>query len=277
MMKLERSKVDHPLWRKKVDRSLFEYKGTTLPGWACDMWGIQSQFKNISSKKDINSKVIIWFGNIEYCGWVTVAKKKRATPAYRLWFTEELSLALKNEYVMSYMRMLEQSLSPNSIDIESEIPFWEFIDIEYATNVREFTFVAYYRQKPSFPQLFRRLIGSPSIALIDDELNEKDKNRIHKQDWKERSELPYEIGAENVIYVLADTERKLLYVGEAKNLVKRLSQKYTVIPHWNMFRYDVLPQSLEPFRVTLERMLFRSYATLFGNKKSIPSLELPEW
>ena len=44
-MKFERSNVKHPLWRKKVDASLFNYKGTTIPTWACDMWGIQKQMK----------------------------------------------------------------------------------------------------------------------------------------------------------------------------------------------------------------------------------------
>ena len=29
-MKLERSKVEFPLWRKKVDKSLFEYRGTQV-------------------------------------------------------------------------------------------------------------------------------------------------------------------------------------------------------------------------------------------------------
>ena len=103
-----------------------------------------------------------------------------------------------------------------------------------------------------------------------------DKDAV-KQDWKDRSELPFELGAENVIYVLADTEHKFLYVGEAKNLVKRLSKRYSVIPHWNMYRYDVLPKSLGPFRVTLERMLIRSFATLFESKKGHSSLNITGW
>jgi hypothetical protein len=276
-MKLERSKVDHPLWRKKVDKSLFEYNGTTIPGWACDMWDIKEKFQDTISKKDKNSAVEIYFGEKIFPGWVTVAKKQRKTPAYRLWFSEDLSEALKHTYVMSYMRMLEQALNPDSINIEEEIPFWEFLDIEYARESSVFHFVAYYYQKPSFPHLFNRIIGSPALSLIDDEIHEKEEHRIHKQDWNDRSELPFELGAENVIYVLADTEKKWLYVGEAKNLVRRLSQRYSVIPNWDKYRYDVLPKTLEPFRVTLERMLIRSYATLFGNNKGIMSFDLSKW
>ena len=36
-MKLERSNVDFPLWRKKVDKSLFEHNGTHIPSWACEI------------------------------------------------------------------------------------------------------------------------------------------------------------------------------------------------------------------------------------------------
>ena len=276
-MKLERSRVSHPLWRKKVDKSLFEYNGTPVPRWACNMWGIRSQFKNITSKKDPAAKVDIHFNGFKYQGWVTCAKKGRKTPIYRLWFTDELAQLIKHEFVMSYMRMLEQSLSPKSVNIEEEIPFWEFLDIEYNNELRKFYFEGYYRQKPSFPQLFSRLIGSPPLAMIDDERHEKTQNRIHKKDWKDRSELQFEVGAENVIYVLADERKKLLYVGEAKNLIRRLSQKHPSIPNWNLYRYDALPSNLDPFRIELERMLIRSYATLFPNKAKVGTLKLSDW
>ena len=36
-MKLERSDVEFAVWRKKVDKSLFEHNGTTVPEWVCRM------------------------------------------------------------------------------------------------------------------------------------------------------------------------------------------------------------------------------------------------
>ena len=60
-MKLERSNVEFPLWRKKVDSSLFEYMGTTIPFWACSMWDIPSFFAKCISKKDPDSEVAIKF------------------------------------------------------------------------------------------------------------------------------------------------------------------------------------------------------------------------
>ncbi|WP_273225609.1 hypothetical protein [Geosporobacter ferrireducens] len=210
------------------------------------MWNIQSYFFHCNSKKDPNSHVKIVFGKLEYDGWVTVAKNKRTTPAYRLWFSNDLLGRIKDVYLMSYMRNLEARLrNEKPKKIEDEIPFWEFFDIEYDSENKTFYFTVYYTQKPSFPELFKRMVGSPILHKIDDELNNKDTFRIHKQDWKPRSEFEAEIGAYNVIYTLIDTENKLIYVCEAKDMVKKFKQGHPSISHWNYYRYNVLPSEIE--------------------------------
>ena len=128
-------------------------------------------------------------------------------PAFRLWFDEALSFELKHAFLMSYMRSLEGSRSGEN-DVESRIPFWEFLDIEFDRENRVFRFAAYYAVRPAFPYLFKRLIGSPAMKRIDDAVRGKDELRIHKQDWKPRSELEYEIWARSVIYMLLDTGQR---------------------------------------------------------------------
>ncbi len=277
-MKLERSNVEYPLWRKKVDKSLFEHKGTTVPLWACKMWGLPSYFQNVTSKKSKDAQVAIRYEGKIFKGWVTVAKQGRSSPAYRLWFEDSLAHQLKYTFLMSYMRSLEQSLTTSKKnDIEKEIPFWEFLDIEFIQDKREFLFVAYYTQGASFPNLFERLISSPVISKIADELENKEEARIYKQNWKPREELEYEIGASNVIYMLIDTNNKLMYIGEAQDLIKRLSQPYPTIKDWNHFRYSVLPDKLAPYRVILERMLIRDYASLLKNKKDVKCISISDY
>src|SRR5262249_31283059 len=51
---------------------------------------------------------------------------------------------------------------------------------------RRFRFVAYYKRQPSFPHLFHRLIGSPSLRRVADEIEGKSEVRIYKQDWTPR-------------------------------------------------------------------------------------------
>lgn len=272
-MKNERSNVEFPLWRKKVDKSLFEHRGTTIPTWACRMWGIPDLFKDVTSRKTKQSKVTIQFVNKSYEGYVTAAPSGRKTPAYRLWFEDDLCHILKYTFLMSYMRSLEQSLSEvEDLDIEHKIPFWEFLDIEFDKSNRLFRFVAYYKQDPTFPGLFERLIGSPALQKISEELEGKGNERIYKQDWKRRQELQFEIGAKNVVYILLDTEHKLLYIGEAQDLVSRLSQPHSLIEDWNYFRYDVLPDNLSKFRVEIERMMIRDFASVFSNERGVQNL-----
>lgn len=276
-MKIERSNVEFPLWRKKVDSSLFEHNGTTIPAWACTMWGIQRIFGNSTSKTMEGSKVTIFFERREYPGCVTVAKEGRKTPAFRLWFEDDLGIELKHKFLMSYMRSLEKRLRPEAKDIEKDIPFWEFLDIEFDSEKRVFRLEAYYRQEPTFPGLFERLIGSPRLKQIDDELGKKGPARIHKQSWKPREMLEFELGATNVIYMLMDSINRLFYIGEAQDLVKRLSQRYPSIPNWDFYRYDVLPTQLQDHRVAIERMLIRGFAELLENKSGIEGKRISDY
>ena len=280
-LKLERSNVDFPLWRKKVDSSLFRENGTTIPQWACTMWGIQKEFHSCISRKDSLSNVKVEFNKREYAGWVTVAKKGRKTPAYRLWYSEQLSYELKDVFLMSFARDIENRLRKSSGDkkpnIEDKIPFWEFLDIEYESEKKRFYFKAYYIQKPAFTELFRRLIKSPILHKIDDELQKKPPFRIYKRKWKPRDELEFELGANNVLYFLIDTKNKLLYIGEASNLVDRLRQDHPSIPKWDFFRYNILPDKIAPNRKTFERMAISDFANIFDSKNITKLSDISEF
>ncbi|XMB72429.1 GIY-YIG nuclease family protein [Mycoplasmatota bacterium WC30] len=277
-MKSERSNVDFPMWRKKVDSSLFEHKGTTIPTWAALNWDIPKLFGNVTSKKDPNSLVEIRFGKDVFKGFVTIAKKGRKTPAYRLWFEEDMQYCIKQIFLMSYMRDIEQRLGVEKTpDIENKIPFWEFLDIEFDFNNRRFIFTDYYKHKPDFPLLFENLVGSPSIKRIDDQIHSKKGLRIYHQDWKSRKMLDLELEVENVLYTLIDTVNKLIYIGEGEKLVKRVKQTHHSIKSWDHYKYIVLPKELSKHRVMFERMLIRDYAMILNNKKNIETFSISEY
>lgn len=270
-MKVERSDVDLPLWRKKVDSSLFRENGTTIPHWACTMWGIQEDFNSCRSRKNPAGKVTVLFNKKEYSGSVTIAPLGRKTPAYRLFYDPSLSYELENAFLMSFVRDIEGRLrnskrkTSKGNNIEGEIPFWEFLDIEYERENKTFYFTAYYTVKPVFSELFRHFTESPILHKIDDELQDKPPFRIWKTDWKPKSKIDFELGANNVLYQLIDTKNKLFYVGEASKLVDRLKSQHSTIPNWNFFRYSVLPDEVAPHRKTLERMLIRDFASLLND------------
>ena len=275
-MTIERTNVDFPLWRKKVDRSLFQHNGTAIPNWVCNAWSLDGVFPGFKGKRDENSMISIRFNRKEYDGNVTCSRpRNRANKIYRLWFGDELKSELKEVFLMSFMRDIEGRLqSGGASDIEREIPFWEFLDIEFDSESKTVLMTAHYTQVPTFPELFRRLTYSPALKRIDDELNDKDATRIYKQDWRSREELETEIGAENVIYMLIDTNEKLFYIGEADRLVQRFRGEHPSIRNWNFYRYDVLPEALREFRVQLERMMIRSFAAVLPNNRDIPMKEI---
>jgi len=279
-LKLERSNVSFPIWRKKVDSSLFRQNGTAIPSWVCRMWKIQEDFSNCTSRRDPTSRVQIEFRTEKFDGWVTIAKEGRK-PQHRLWYSDELAFKLKDVFLMSFVRDIEDRLrkaeGDKETNIEDEIPFWEFLDIEYSREARLFIFDAYYTQKPPFSELFKRFIESPVLHKIDDELKEKPPFKIYKNRWRPRSELEFELGANNVLYTLIDTKNKLVYVGEASNLTDRLRQDHPSIPEWEYFRYNVLPDEAAPHRKTLERMIIRDFASVLESKEDVDSIRISEY
>lgn len=165
----ERSDVEHLLWRKKVDKSLFGHNshgGTTIPRWMWSGWLLEESFGTCTSERDPQSEVTILFEGKQCTGHVTMAKQGReTTPICRLWLPDELCAELRFAFPMSYMRALERELtSDNKRDVEKEIPFWEFLDVEYDPQEREFKLTAHYVQGALFPLLFERLIRS---GLVD--------------------------------------------------------------------------------------------------------------
>lgn len=273
-MPLERKDVAAPMWRKKVDGSLLTASVTPIPAWVARMWSINECFPVPGGKRDPDSAVTISFQGVTFKGAVVAYRAARSVPKFRLFIDNELGMALAESFPMSNMRELESRLRKADgiySDVEQEIPFWEFLDIDFHGPTKHFNFVAYFRQRPSFPSLFRRLSGAPPLKRIRDELAGQDDPRIYKQPWKPREEFEAEIGAVNVIYMLIDTKEGLFYVGEAGNLIRRLKAPRDVIPNWDYYRYDMLPTVLEPFRLQLERMLISDIDSLLGEvAQSLP-------
>jgi hypothetical protein len=71
------------------------------------MWGVEEHF-SVPSKKIPESNVQIDFKGRKLEGWVAKAKTKRGE--YRLWSTKQLSYELKDAFLMSFARDVEDRL-----------------------------------------------------------------------------------------------------------------------------------------------------------------------
>jgi len=261
-----------------MDASLLKDGTTPIPIWLQGIWNIEKVFGSATSIKDPDSLVIMEFERKKYIGHVTKVIRKGGF-RYRLSLNSDLKKALNERFLMSSMRAIEAALTQgkNNRDIEKEISFWEFVDIEFDSLNKQFLLTAHYIHQPQFPQLFSRLAGSASMKAIQDEIAGKDNARIQKLGWKPRSEYKNEIGAENVIYTLIDTVNKLIYVGEAAKMTPRFNQGHADIKDWDFYKFNVLPSNLEQHRVTIERMSIRDLATLLNNKQGIGSIEFSDY
>ena len=259
-MKTERSDVEFPMWRKKVDHSLLNDHMTPIPNWLSNVWDLNSFSSN--SKKDETTKVEIIFEKQIYSGNLTKTEsKKNSGTKRRLFFSEELGNRLKRTFLKSYVLSIERKISKdrtnNNID-------WEFLDIEFDDKSNVFFFTAHYKTKVEFPNLFKQLVESHILADIENRLNNK--TSIYKSGWKERHQLDKEIDAKNVIYNLIDVENYEFYIGESKSLKDRLSSERVEIPNWTHYRYDVLPNTFtKNERVAIERLLIKTFSSVLNS------------
>lgn len=289
LMTDERKDVKFPMWRKKVDGSLFQHSMTAVPGWVnVDLWKTKSLFSGINSKNHPLSKVNIILKNNgklkKYNGWFTISEseykgKPKISP--RLSFEENLTMELQDIFSMSHARDLERRLRQGKKthnDIEKEISFWEFLDIEWDSQTRTFIMKPHYIHPPQFPELFRYLKSKHILGELEQETKQKSRKQISKGDWLPRSKIKGENLSENVIYTLIDTDNKEIYVGEAKNLAKRFNSERHEIPGWDYYRIDKLPKEFNrTMRLTIERLMIRSLASLLPNSQQIKSKEISDY
>ncbi|NDW15794.1 hypothetical protein GTQ48_09720 [Alteromonas genovensis] len=275
---LERSDVEWPLWRKKVDGTFLKEFATPIPQWVQKIWQIKENYSAVRSKSDEMSKVHIQFKKHIFEGNV-VKRKSQDGYRYRLSFERGLGRKLQDIYLMTFMRAIEAELTEgvSHRQVEKDISFWEFLDIEFDIANRLFIFTPSFTVEPQFPQLFNRLIDSAPLKAVATSLLSGEYARIHKQDWKPRSEYKLEIGASNVIYMLLDTKNQLIYVGEANQLIPRFNSGHPDIKEWNYYKYNVIPPELSKYRLAIERMLIRDFASILANKQNIKSILISDY
>lgn len=273
IFKTERRDIEFPLWRKKVDASIFYDRAILMPKFAEKIWDIPTMFEGVTSKKDPKSNITISYVGVTYNSSLTDLNAKKRKGSYRLWIPTELADILKEKFLMTFMRDLEFKLGDYDMDennrksIEDIIPFNEFLDIEFDSIKKHFIFTAHFTQQVVFKNLFSKILDSTILKTISLELEGKPSSSIVKGNWRPKSDLSNIPDQPNVIYYLLDVNNNEFYVGEARSLKKRLGVPRIEIPNWTHFRYNVLPPIFEPYRVEIERMLVRDFALIMPTRK----------
>jgi hypothetical protein len=232
------------------------------------MWGITDEFSDAKGRSDPAAGIGCAFKGAEYGAEIVPHRGGRQ---HRLFLPEASRIALAATFPMSYLRELDVRLAgaagattKRSDEDATRRALWEFLDLEFDLSTRRLRLTAHYVQRPDFPYLFSRLVGSAPLKAAEDGAERRRGLRIHKQPWRPRWEYDFEIGARNVVYTLVDCVNHLIYVGEADDMIARFKRGHATIPAWTHYRYNLLPPELAPLRLVIERMAIRDMDAVMG-------------
>jgi len=124
--------------------------------------------------------------------------------------------------------------------------------------------------------LFQRLVRENVFGWI---FNKKDKEYLIQKstNWISVKKFNEHKNALNVIYYLADTSNKLLYVGKAEDLGKRVKpgRMHQGMPgNWDKFKYDIIRPEFSNILERIEDHTIRTIASILNNNNSYSSLEI---
>lgn len=180
------------MWRKKMDGSMFNDRCTVIPKWVVDnVFKIRGRFPEKEKNHPMSQAFIsINRGKGKFTRHTaTVTTSPRGgLPVMRLYFEDDVVSWLKEAFKMTYLRDNERkSHGLNGPTIESLIPFWEFIDIEWEEETSTFHFTAWYTQD----EITHTLPGQ-ELQYVPSHDNQEDPARTESEENEDLE--PFEFG-----------------------------------------------------------------------------------
>jgi len=262
---------------KKIDRSMLEW-GVTLPKEHYKEFKAGSSIRLGSSRK----VEIIW-DNENYPAKIIRTKRKKQKPVYQIRWdnNKELLNKLRETFIQSYIILKSQK---ELFDISKKegkhfrtklSGGQQEVLIIKPISPKKIKFEIFIKIENEWNTLFKRLARENVFGWLFDRnkkyLISKSTNWISVRDFKEHAE------ASNIIYYLANSKKKLLYIGKADILGRRVRpgrQHQNMPSGWDMFRYDIVKAEYSNILDKIEDHTIRSFASILENKKNYPSLKL---
>lgn len=265
---------------KKIDRSCFEW-GTIIPK------EYESDFLYGSPIAPGSSRDI----TVKYKKGVYKAKlyhvnRTNSNNVYQLrWdMGKDFLNLLRREFINSYV-ILKSQKELHENNIKTTKKFRSHMDAgnqEVMTlrpvSATEITIEPFIQINTEWNSLFERLADANVFGWL---FSKEKKYLISRSTgWYSYKELSKHSGQVNVIYYLANTKEKLLYIGKAENFGNRVKhgRDHQDMPgDWDMFRYDIVRPEFENLLERIEDHTIRSFASILKNAKAFPSLELSSY
>jgi len=262
---------------KKVDRSMMDW-GLTIPQDYVKDFESHSKLRS-GSRRDIE---IIWDNKI-YPAKLCHVKRTKYEPVYQIRWDNNKSLLkkLRKTYIQSYVILKSQK---ELFDIEKEkgehfrtqlSGGQQEVLILQPLSSKKIKFEVFIRIENGWNVLFERLAEENVFGWLFDK---KRKYLISRStQWINVKDFQKHANAVNVIYYLANTKKKLLYIGKAEILGNRVTpgrDHQNMSGDWDKFRYDIVKLEYANILDKIEDHTIRSFASVLKNKKNYPSLEI---
>jgi len=265
---------------KKVDRSMMDW-GLTLPQDHVKDFEGRSKLK-LGSRREIE---ITW-DKKTYSAKLCHVKRTNYNPVYQIRWdnNKQLLKKIRKTFIQSYV-ILKSQKELFDINKEEGKHFrtqlsggQQEVLILQPLNSKQIRCKVFIRIENGWNRLFERLADENVFGWLFDK--EKKYLISRSTGWFKVKDFQKHAGAINVIYYLAHTKDKLIYIGKAEELGKRVKpgREHQNMPgDWDKFRYDIVKTEYANILDKIEDHTIRSFASILKNKKKYPSLEISSY
>ena len=265
---------------KKVDRSMMDW-GLTLPNDYIKDFECGDSVKLGSSRK-----ITIMWDKKTYSARLCHVKRKKYRPVYQIRYdgNRDLLKKMRKTFIQSYVILKSKKeffdISKKEREhFRTKLPGGqqEVLILKPITS-KEIKFEVFIKIVNEWNALFERLAEENVFGWAFDKnkkyLIYRSTNWIKVKDFKKHK------NAINVIYYLANTKKRLLYIGKAEVLGKRVKpgrKHQNMSEDWDIFRYDLVKPEYSNILERIEDHTIRALASILKNSKNYPSLELSSY
>jgi hypothetical protein len=263
---------------KKVDRSMMDW-GMTIPKDHINDFLCGKNLK-LGTSREI---YLVW-DKKKYVGKICHVNRRTASPVYQIrWDTSrDFLYKLRKSFIQSYVILKSQKELFDNNNVEEKY-FRTNLEggqqevIMFTPNSKgELEIGVFIKIENEWNALFERLVDENVFGWIFDK-SDKEYLIQKSTSWIKVKDFSTHKNAVNVIYYLANTKKKLLYIGKADDLSKRVrpGRKHQEMQgDWDIFKYDVIRPEFANLLERIEDHTIRTVASVLRNSKGYSSLDI---
>jgi hypothetical protein len=260
---------------KKIDRSTLEY-GITIPK-SLEKDFLAGKKLSLGSSREIK---IIWDRKSYKATLVHTANRNVDYYGIRYQHIPDLLKKLRKTFIQSYVILKSQKELFDSKEsrkqFRSKLPGGQQeVLIIQPVDHETVQFKVFIRIENEWNELFQRLADNNVFGWL---FEKERKNLITRStNWIKAKDFNKHKHVTGVIYYLANTKRKMIYIGRAENLGNRVKpgiQHQKMPGDWDYFKYDKVR---EKYLERIEDHTIRSFASFFHNDQNYQSLNFSSY